>query len=401
MPKEKIADSEPQVIDNEPQVTNFQKIDVQPNKSETPPTPPQQEILTQYQKSWREGKLKPQYVQWLSTDRCQFQCAHCETTAQQDNPKELTTDEAKKILDDLAELGCEFLSITGGEPLLRKDVFSLGQHAHQKGLKVGLTTNGQAAEKNLMALEKTRFDSLVITLDGYKDTQNTLRGTEDSYERGIRTIEFFHDLGAPSIGVSTILLEENLQELPQMTEEIFRAGAHSLQLQPLLFQHGRPARNSSELVKNALRFVLEARRRGFAVEIGEVFGYLGPLGPLVRNTPFFCGCGWNTFCINQEGDVVGCALSKASNLKEGNCRTDSLKDIWEQKFSTFRQNVPSGLPSTCSQCEHVSICRGGCWLFRAQGLNPCFLPEAEQVYQEINNALYSQTIEGKSQVLSR
>ena len=252
-----------------------------------------------------------------------------------------------------------------------------------------------------MSLEKTRFDSLVITLDGYKDTQNRLRGTEDSYERGIRTIEFFHDLGAPSIGVSTILLEENLQELPQMTEEIFRAGAHSLQLQPLLFQHGRPARNSSELVKGAFRFVLEARRRGFAVEIGEVFGYLGPLGPLVRSTPFFCGCGWNTFCINQEGDVVGCALSKASNLKEGNCRTDSLKDIWEQKFSAFRQNVPSGLPSTCSQCEHVSICRGGCWLFRAQGLNPCFLPEAEQVYQEINNALYSQTIEGKSQVLSR
>ena len=132
--------------------------------------------------SRREGTLNPQYVQWLSTDRCQFQCAHCETTAQQASPQELSTDDAKKIIDDLAELGCEFLSITGGEPLLRKDIFSLCRHAHQKGLKVGLTTNGQAAEEHLMELEKARFDSLVITLDGYKDTQNHLRGAEDSYQ---------------------------------------------------------------------------------------------------------------------------------------------------------------------------------------------------------------------------
>ncbi|MEW5801526.1 MAG: SPFH domain-containing protein [bacterium] len=371
--------------------------------------PPHKMLLTQYQKEWRDGRLQPLYVQWLSTDRCQFRCAHCETTSSQASPKELSMDAVQKALDELASMGCEFFSITGGEPLLRPDIFSIARHAHQRGMKVGLTTNGQATEENLLALEQARFDSVIITLDGFKSTQNRLRGVdrpstgetndEGSFERGIRTIEFFHDLGAPSIAVSTTLLAENIMELPQLTEEVFRAGAQSLQLQPLLFQHGRPARNSSELVKNAFRFVLEARKRGFPVEPSESFGYLGPLEPFIRSGPFFCGCGWNTLCITHEGDVLGCAMSKFSGQKEGNIRTDLLKEIWEQKFAAFRQNVPDGLFEACQKCEHLPMCRGGCWLFRAQGLNPCFLPEAEHVYQEISYALYPQATEGKSQIL--
>jgi radical SAM protein with 4Fe4S-binding SPASM domain len=360
----------------------------------------QREYLLKYQREWRAGGLKPEYVQWLSTDRCQFQCAHCETTSQKTNPRELKTKEVKKILDQLKDMGCEFFSMSGGEPLLREDIFDLCDYAHKKGIRVGLTTNGQAVEDNLLALEKARFDSLVITLDGHKDIQNRIRNSKDAYDRGIKTIEFFHDLGAPSIGVSTILLEDNIQDFPRLTEDAFRAGTHSLHLQPLMFQNGQPTRNSSETVKNAFRFVLEARRRGFNVELSEAFGCLGPLEPYARSTPFFCGSGWNTFCLNPEGEVIGCALAKFSGKKEGNCQTDSLKKIWEQKFTQFRQNIPSGVSERCKECPNVSICRGGCWLFRAQGMNPCFYPEAEQIYREIADALYSKTNEGKSQVLS-
>jgi len=392
-----------------------------PSQQSSPQFSPQQMLLTQYQQEWRDGRLRPQYVQWLSTDCCQFACAHCETTNSQASPKELTTTEVQKALDELADLGCEFFSITGGEPLLRNDIFSISHHAHNLGMRVGLTTNGQATEENLQALEQARFDSVIITLDGWRSTQDRLRGVkagggqsfvsaydgpskggssgEGSYERGIRTIEFFHDIGAPSIVVSTTLLEKNIMELPQLTEEVFRAGAHTLQIQPLLFQHGQPCRNSPELVKNAFRFVLEARRRGFVVEPAESFGYLGPLEPLVRTGPFFCGCGWNTFCISHEGEVLGCAVPKFTGQKEGDIRTGSFKKIWEQKFNNFRRTLPDGLSEACQQCAHLQLCRGGCWLFRAQGLNPCFLPEAEQVYQEISYALYPKTAEGKSQVL--
>lgn len=349
-------------------------------------TPPQ-ELLARYQQEFREGRLKPRYVQWLSTDHCQFQCAHCQTIANpiahQTNSKELTTIEVQKMLDELAALGCEFLSIIGGEPLLRPDIFSLTHYAHQRGMKVGLTTNGYATAQHLMALEQAQFDAVVITLDGYRNTQNRIRGCEDAYEQGIRTIEFFRGLGVTSLGISTILLEENLQELPQLVEEVFQAGAHSFQLQPLLMHHGSLSRNSSEVVENAFRFVIEGRRRGFALEIGEAFGYLGQLEPFVRNSPFFCNCGWNTFCVTQNGDVTGCAVSNSAAFKEGNCQTDSLKQIWEHQFTSFRRNIPEGIPETCQECPHVAICRGGCWLFRIRGSNPCFWSEAEKIYQEI------------------
>lgn len=387
----KIAHKETQATDNNQKISNRDS-----NKDGRFTPSPQQEYLVRYQKELREGRLKPQYVQWLSTNQCQFDCAHCETTSKAQNPKELKTADVKKVIDDLSDMGCKFFSISGGEPLLRNDIFDIAAYAHKKGLGVGLTTNGQLTEDNLNAMESARFESLVVTLDGYKNTQNRIRKSNDAYERGIRTIEFFHDIGAPSIGVSTILLEENIKELPQLTENVFRSGAHSMQLQPLMFYNGKPMRNSSETVKNAFRFAVEARRRGFNVEISETFGYLGPLEPIVRNTPFFCGCGWSTFCLTPEGDILGCAMAKYTGIYEGSCKKGSIKNIWTEKFSSFRQNIPDGISEKCSQCPNVSICRGGCWLFRAQGLNPCFLPEAEQIYKEIADALYSQTTERKS-----
>ncbi|MGA1824024.1 MAG: SPFH domain-containing protein [bacterium] len=373
-------------------MTAFQKnFKGQKDKAESRTDQPENDNLIQPE--------KPRYVQWLSTDCCQFNCSHCDTTSNQAGPEELKTNQVRKALDEMAVLGCEFLSITGGEPLLRGDIFDITRYAHQKGIKVGLTTNGEATEAHLIPLEQAHFDSVAITLDGYRDTQDRIRGKGDTYTRGIRSIEFFHDIGVPAISVTTILLEENINELPQLTEEIFRAGATGLQIQPLLYKNGTANRNSSDLVRKAFRFVFEARRRGFAVELSEVFGYLGPMESLVRDKPFFCSAGLNTFCLGSAGEVAGCAFIQGSGQREGNVIHTSLKTIWEGGFAAYRQKAPSSIPDTCTRCPHLSLCRGGCWLFRAQGLNPCFLPEAEHVYQEISHALYPQTHEKKSQVL--
>ena len=115
---------ESQQIKTEQTIQGDQTIQAE---QKTPPLPPspQKEILANHQKAWRQGRLKPAYVQWVSTDRCQFQCAHCETTSQKINPGELTTDEMKKIIDELAEMGAEFFSISGGEPFHRRHIFSL------------------------------------------------------------------------------------------------------------------------------------------------------------------------------------------------------------------------------------------------------------------------------------
>lgn len=346
----------------------------------------------EYEKELREGRLRPRYVQWVITDKCQFGCSHCEIAGIQSNIKELTTEQAKNVVNELAELGCEFLSITGGEPMLRRDLFDIARYAKDRGLKLGLTTNGHATEEYILELSDIKFDSVVLTLDGYGETQNKIRNAKDSYEHGIRTIEFFNDIGVQRICVSTTLLEDNIKGFPRMTEDVFRARANLMQVQPRLFNNGQPMRNKPETVKEAFRFILEAKRRGFPVEAGEQFGYLGPLEPLLHMAPFFCGIGWNTFCVSSNGNVQGCPLPAKEDITEGNCLMVSLKDIWQKKFSSFRKDIPEGLPDGCHRCPYLAACKGGCWLFRVYGLNPCFLLEAEQVYREISSAaLYPHT----------
>ena len=349
-------------------------------------------LLAEYERELKEGKLHPKYVQWVITDQCQFACSHCEIRGRKDKPKELSTEQAKRVIDELSEMGCEFLNLTGGEPMLRKDLFEIARYAKEKGLKLGLTTNGEATEKQLTALAEVKFDSVVITMDAYGETQDKIRKSKNAYDNAIRTIEFFHDLGVPRICVSTTLRDDNLKEFPKLTEDVFRAGANLMQIQPRIYDNGKPLRNTPEMVQDAFRFILEARRRGFPVEAGEQFGYLGPLEPLLRSAPFLCGSGWNSFCINTDGKVQYCPVFTIPDAKEGDCTKDSLDHIWQEKFASLRKNIPEDIPEGCQRCPYLSTCRGGCWLFRVQGLNPCFLVEAEQVYREITNAaLYTQT----------
>jgi radical SAM protein with 4Fe4S-binding SPASM domain len=270
--------------------------------------------------------------------------------------------------------------------MLRKDLFEIVNYAKAKGLRVGFTTNGQATEENLPALSEVKFDSVVVTIDAYGELQNRIRNSLDSYGRSIQAIKTFHDMGVPRICISTVLLDDNIKEFPRLTEDVFRAGANLMQIQPRIFQDGRPLRNSPEIVKDVFRFILEARKRRIPVEAGEQFGYLGPLEPLLRSSGFFCGSGWNTFCINADGMIQGCPAPTIPDITEGNCSEDSLKNIWQNEFQSFRRDLPDELQNGCHKCPHLSVCRGGCWLFRAQGLDPCFLPEAEQVYREISTA---------------
>lgn len=350
-------------------------------------------LIDRYTTRTAEGGMVPRFVQWVVTERCQFECPHCDTAAGGKQNTELTTDQAQKVVDDLAGMGCEFLSLTGGEPMLRDDLFTIAGYAKGKGLPLGLTTNGQVIEEHLAALADLNLDSVVVTLDGYGDVQNRIRNTQDSYERGIRGIEFFHDIGVPRICVSTILLENSLGGLPRLAEDVFRAGANLMQIQPQVYQNGRPERNTPDAVKGAFKFILEARTRGFPVEAGEQFGYLGPLEQFLRPSPFFCGCGWNTFCITTNGTIQGCQAMSRPDIREGNCTKDTPSIIWQEGFASFRKETPESLPEGCRRCPHLSVCRGGCWILRVYGLNPCFLLEAEQVHREITDAaaLYPQT----------
>ena len=129
---------------------------------------------------WRQRKLAPQYVQWICTYKCNFKCPHCGTAAGTAREDELKTDEILKAVDSLSELGWKIFSVTGGEPLLRGDIFEVLSHAKKKGMAIGIVTNGYVTEEYAEQLRNVKLDSVLVSIDGYAANHEKIRGAKGS-----------------------------------------------------------------------------------------------------------------------------------------------------------------------------------------------------------------------------
>lgn len=345
--------------------------------------PIQIQWVEKYRKELSQKRLKPVYVQWICTHKCNFRCDHCGTGAGDASPEQLTTAEILKVIDSLAELGCEIFSVTGGEPLLREDIFDVLDYAKSKNIKVGYVTNGFATDDYIQKIEKLMPHSILVSIDGYGKNHDEVRGAPGSYDKCINSVERYVKMGIPVVGVSTVMLPDNIEHIPKIIRDVQQRGCTKQRIQPLI-PEGRAVgtKNPVEVTKQALKIVLQARRDGIDIDISEGFGFLGILDEKVRASKFFCGCGWNTFTIMQDGNVMGCPAIEYPDLGEGNVREKDIKDIWWNRFERFRDTILEDLPKKCRDCQYMEICRGGCWLFRANRADPCFLDVAEEVAKE-------------------
>ncbi len=333
---------------------------------------------------WRARTLKPEYVQWICTYKCNFNCPHCGTAAGVAREDELKTGEILRTIDSLSELGCKIFSVTGGEPLLRADIFEVLGYAKNKGIAIGIVTNGYATEEYFERLKKIKLDSVLVSIDGYGENHEKIRGIKGSYEKCIKSLDLYNELNVPMIAVSTVMLDNNVDDIPKIIEDVWKHNIKKQRVQPLVPEgRAKGTKNSPETVKKVLRIIHEAREKGINVEMSEGFGYLGAIDERARSYNFFCGCGWNTFTIMNDGNIMGCPALDYPELGEGNIRKKDLKRIWWNGFDRFRKTIFEDLPEKCKECPYVKTCRGGCWLFRANGADPCFLKEAEEVAKEL------------------
>jgi len=168
-----------------------------------------------------------------------------------------------------------------------------------------------------------------------------------------------------------------------IAEDVQKHGStrHGLQL---IIPEGRAGekKNSPLLVKKILRLILNTKKQNFSLEASEGLGYLGPLEGKVRPYYFFCGCGWNTFTIMANGNIMGCPLFDFPDYSEENMRRESLIEIWRNRFFRFRAVDSDDLPAKCKVCDYIALCRGGCWQFRVAAGEFCFLNEAKEVAME-------------------
>ena len=127
-------------------------------------------------------------VIWNLIRRCNLACKHCyATSADIDFEGELSTEEVYAVMDDLKAFGVSVLILSGGEPLLRPDIFDISQRARDMGFYVGLSSNGTLIdESNIDAIDRVGYDYLGVSLDGMRDTHDRFRRKQGAFDESIK-----------------------------------------------------------------------------------------------------------------------------------------------------------------------------------------------------------------------
>ena len=162
------------------------------------------------------GERRPVVV-WNVTRRCNLLCVHCYTdSCNQEYPNELTTAEGKAFIDDLAAFKIPALLFSGGEPLIRKDLFELAGYAVSKGLRPVLSTNGTLIdEATARKLKELGFIYIGISLDGMGETNDRFRGVQGAFEAAMRGFRNCREVGQ-RVGLRLTLTKRNIDDLDRI-----------------------------------------------------------------------------------------------------------------------------------------------------------------------------------------
>jgi radical SAM protein with 4Fe4S-binding SPASM domain len=285
--------------------------------------------------------------------------------------RELETEEALRLIDEVAGLGAQEVCILGGEPLLAPDWETLASACGDRGLKVVLLTNGWLVDRSMAARIQTvrGLDRVGVSLDGARpEVHDEIRGVHGSFERAVRAVHVLRDAGI-EVGAITTVSKENLGDLPRLRDMLLDQDV-TWQIQIASYHGGRFSRDlviSAEEFYDVGRFIAESRRQFPSKRLplcgSHDLGYFSTRLGYTGELPGWTGCpaGLYTLGITSDGGVKGC-LALPNSFIEGNIREESLADIWrdDSRFVRNRSFSPEKLEGTCRGCEHGEACRGGC-----------------------------------------
>lgn len=315
-------------------------------------------------------------VLWSCTSRCNLACLHCHSDSSRRHRPELSTGEAVAMLDDIAALGCPALIVSGGEPLMRRDLLDVIGEARARGLPVTLSTNGtlvtQSVARRLAQLGVTRVS---VGMDGTGSVHSAFRGRRVAFDRALRGIRLLRGEGVP-VGVAMTLAHSPLSRLCSLMELTREEG-----IQRACFQHLVPVgRGSSRpavapgTVRRALDEIFAWAWHGAPCEVVTA-GNPADAAALVlwvrRRDPVRAdalegilhgagdGAGRMLVSIGWDGRVRPDQFWPGPEL--GSVLTQPLSRIWADPPPALaelrrRREDPSG---SCAPCRFHHVCGGG------------------------------------------
>lgn len=310
-----------------------------------------------------------QQLFWECTLRCNLNCQHCGSdckvsAVQEDMPLE----HFLPVLDEIAANNnpSEVLVVTtGGEPLVRKDITECGRAITQRGFAWGMVSNGMMLDaKMLDKLIDAGLQTIAISLDGFEDEHNWMRGNRQSFARAVTAIKALADATADGRQITwdviTCVNKRNINQLPAFKDFLMGIGVRQWRIFTV-FPAGRAKDNaylmlSKEETRQVMDFITRTRAEGGIMLNYSCEGFLGPYEYDVRDHSYFCQAGINVASILCDGSISGC-LSIRSNYHQGNIYKQSFWQTWLKGFDTYR-NRQWMKTDKCADCDLWRYCEG-------------------------------------------
>ncbi|MBT3223789.1 MAG: radical SAM protein, partial [Proteobacteria bacterium] len=317
----------------------------------------------------------PKTCVWEITRACNLNCQHCGSAAGPKRHDELTTDECLGLVKDLAELGCQFITLSGGEPTVRSDWPQIARAATDAGMAVNMVTNGMSNPHRLaQKATESGLTNIGVSIDGMHQTHDSIRAP-GAFVRAVETVRVL----AQTIWVDIMFTvnQKNLFEMEAVYLLAKELGARGFRV-----QLGKPMGNQTfeeefSLEPKHLLTLMPllgklARSRGPFVNVGDSIGYFSPEERLLRGhtssmghwTGCYAGC--RGIGIQSDGGIKGCLSLQPREgepdiFVEGNIRDSSLREIWFRPgaFAYNRCHTQSNLKGACARCDYGEMCRGG------------------------------------------
>jgi len=323
-----------------------------------------------------KNKYQPSLISWNLTSTCNLKCPHCYLDAGGKTGTELTTDESFNLIDEMSALGTEMLILTGGEPLLRKDTFSISQYATQKGILVVMGTNGVMLDESMVTtLRESGVRGVGISLDSlYPLKHDIFRGLSGSWQKTIHGMRNCVKQGLPVI-LQTTVTDWNLEEIPDLIRFASEESAQAFNLYYLVCT-GRGEKLTDitpQQYEDSFTSLIQAQTEypGMMVR-AKCAPQINRLA-VQNGLPFLnsagCPAGTGYLRVSPGGDITPCPYLP---LVVGNIRGESLKRIWEESV-IFKELREPRLRGRCGVCEFGEVCIG--CRARASAINGDYLAE--------------------------
>lgn len=342
-----------------------------------------------------QGEIEPHLLQfstnskpiviWNVNNRCNLSCKHCYIEAKdQEHKGELTTQEAKRFIDDLAKMKIPVLLFSGGEPLLREDIYQLAAGADKKGIRPVLSTNGTLITRQVAKeLRMSGFKYIGVSLDGLEQAHDDFRNRVGAFQLALKGLENAMEAGL-KVGVRFTISDKNKDDLPRVLDLVKERKIPRFCMYHLVYS-GRgkglisldtSKKDKEETIRFIIERTLKSCKEGTELEILTVdnpvdgimiYRHIQGKHPekadevyeLLRRAGG-CSAGEKVANVDPQGDVHPCQFWQ--NLSLGNVKEKSFAEIWLNSGNPHLKRLRAKadyLKGKCGKCEWVEIC-GGC-----------------------------------------